>query len=39
MLRENDGTMVITNLSSTATAAVRAPALEDGPLRGGFSGR
>ncbi len=39
MLRENDGTMVITNLSSSATAAARAPALEDGPLRGGFSGR
>lgn len=39
MLRENDGTMVITNLSSSATAAVRMPALEEGPLRGGFSGR
>jgi soluble lytic murein transglycosylase-like protein len=36
MVRENDGTTVITNL---APSAATAPALEDGPLRGGFSGR
>jgi soluble lytic murein transglycosylase-like protein len=39
MVRDRNGTTLITNTSAAATASVRSPALEDGPLRGGFGSK
>jgi len=36
MVRDRNGTTLITNTTTAATASVRSPALDDGPLRGGF---
>ena len=36
MVRDRNGTTVITNTAAAATQPVRSPALDDGPLRGGF---
>lgn len=36
MVRDRDGTTLITNTTAAATDSLRSPALDDGPLRGGF---
>ena len=36
MVRERDGATLITNVTAAATDSLRTPALDDGPLRGGF---
>ena len=39
MVRERSGSALITNVTAAATESVRAPALDDGPLRGGFGAK
>ena len=39
MVRDRDGTMVITNVTAAATESVRTPALDSGPLQGGFGSK
>jgi soluble lytic murein transglycosylase-like protein len=39
MVRDRHGTTVITNVSPSATESGRSPALDDGPLRGGFANK
>ena len=39
MVRDRNGTTLITNTTTAATASVRSPALDDGPLRGGFGSK
>jgi len=39
MVRDRDGATLITNVSAAATQSVRSPALDDGPLRGGFGSK
>lgn len=36
MVRDRNGTTVITNTTAAASGSARSPALDDGPLRGGF---
>jgi len=39
MVRGRNGATVITNTTASATESARSPALDDGPLRGGFGDR
>jgi len=39
MVRDPNGATLITNTTAAATASVRQPALDDGPLRGGFGSK
>jgi hypothetical protein len=39
MVRDRNGTTLITNTTAAATDSLRSPALDDGPLRGGFGTR
>jgi soluble lytic murein transglycosylase-like protein len=39
MVRDRGGSALITNVTAAATESVRAPALDNGPLRGGFGAK
>jgi soluble lytic murein transglycosylase-like protein len=39
MVRDRKGTTLITNVTAAATESLRSPALDDGPLQGGFGAR
>jgi hypothetical protein len=39
MVRDRGGSTLITNVTAAATESLRSPALEDGPLQGGFGSR